>query len=298
MTITISWINHNIDTKELILISDSRLRSYGAMDQCQKIFPLERGDCCLGFCGDAQIAYPLSVQASSALNNFIKTRTRSFDVLEIKDFLCKILNNLISSWDLKKSEKLTELKETNIFFGGWSWKKSDFIIGYFKYDDSGFVYHKRKTNLPHPFRDQNKSFLFLGDYQGDYEIEIKKILSASFTNSHEKKHISLKYEPLIALNNILSRARNCTDFPLIGGELQMVKIYQYGNTLPYVFRKSQGEHYLFGRKMFDWEKTERPIFHIQNDEVKFSYPLSIIPDVKSYTDDFFQKIPQSEAEES
>ncbi|WP_133251176.1 hypothetical protein [Novacetimonas pomaceti] len=271
----------------IIIISDSRLRSYGAMDQCQKIFPLERGDCCLGFCGDAQIAYPLSVQASSALNNFIKTRTRSFDVSEIKDFLGKILNNLINSWDLKASDKANELEETKIFFGGWSWKSSKFIIGYFSYDVGKFVYHRKTTQLLFPFKDKHKSLIFIGDYKDKYREELKKVLSSLYAETKKSVSVSLNYEPVVALHNMLKDSEVRDDLHLIGGSVQMVKIYQYGNTLPYVFRNSVGIQYLFGRKMFSWEKTERPILYIKDSDVKFSYPLSLIPETKDYTDDYF-----------
>ena len=81
MRLTIAWVRRVKETSELVIASDSRLRSYGAMDQTQKIFPL-RGDCALAFCGDADVAYPFFVQAASALNNFIRTRTRADDVHE------------------------------------------------------------------------------------------------------------------------------------------------------------------------------------------------------------------------
>src|SRR5690606_7751415 len=135
MTITIAWVRRNKDTSELIVASDSRLRSRGAMDQAQKIFKLERGDCCLGFSGDAQIAYPLFVQVSSALNNFIRTRTRAKDVVDVAENIEKIINNIVESWDLSKKEKEEELSSTNILFAGWSWKCKRFDIGSFEYQD-------------------------------------------------------------------------------------------------------------------------------------------------------------------
>ena len=82
MTLTIAWVRRVKDTAELVVASDSRLRSYGAMDQCQKIFPLQRGDSCLAFCGDATVAYPFFVQAASGLNGFIRSRTRADDIHE------------------------------------------------------------------------------------------------------------------------------------------------------------------------------------------------------------------------
>jgi hypothetical protein len=85
VTITIAWVRRNKGTAELVLASDSRLRSYGALDQAQKLFPLERGDCCLGFCGDTRIAYPLFIQVSTSINNYVKTRTRALDENRVSD---------------------------------------------------------------------------------------------------------------------------------------------------------------------------------------------------------------------
>jgi hypothetical protein len=44
VTITIAWVRRNKGTAELILASDCRLRSYGALDRALKLSPLERGD--------------------------------------------------------------------------------------------------------------------------------------------------------------------------------------------------------------------------------------------------------------
>jgi hypothetical protein len=150
MTITLGWIRRNKATQELIVASDSRLRSHGAINQSQKIFQLDRGDCCLGFCGDAQVAYPLSVQLGSALNNFIKTRTRGADVTDVVNNVRGVLNNLISSWDISQSDKDEELKETKVLFAGWSWKFSVSISGCScmsmapsNFITEGYAYHSR-----------------------------------------------------------------------------------------------------------------------------------------------------------
>ena len=118
MTITVAWVRRNKATKELIVISDSRLRSRGAINQAQKLFRLERGDCCLGFCGDAQIAYPLFMQVGSGLNNFLKTKSRASDVTDIVNNIRMILNNLVDSWDLPDDEKFQELSSTMILVCG------------------------------------------------------------------------------------------------------------------------------------------------------------------------------------
>ena len=42
----------------------------------------------------------------------------------------------------------------------------------------------------------------------------------------------------------------------------MLKLYPFGNSLPIVVRNSKDQHYLFGRRLFDWEKTEYPILDL------------------------------------
>lgn len=94
------------------------------------------------------MAYPLFVQVGSALNNFIKTRTRAADVTDVVNNVRGVLNNLISSWDLSLSEKDEELKHTMILFAGWSWKFGRFDIGVYGYENGSFEFHHRRTRLP------------------------------------------------------------------------------------------------------------------------------------------------------
>ena len=136
MTISLAWVRRNRGTTELIMASDSRLRSRGAIDQSQKLYPLLRGDCCLSFAGDTHISYPLFMQIGSALNNYIKTRTRAKDVTELADQLKQMINAYVSSWDLPKADKTEELRSTKLLFGGWSWRAQRFDIGVFQFTDS------------------------------------------------------------------------------------------------------------------------------------------------------------------
>jgi hypothetical protein len=145
MTITIAWLRRRKQTTELVIASDSRLRSYGHMDQAQKLFILARGDCCLAFCGDAQVAYPLFIQVATALDNFGKTRTRASDTIDIRPNIRDILNNLIDSWDATLDEKRQQLADTKILFGGWSWRLKRFDVGCFQFKKDSFSFHHLKT---------------------------------------------------------------------------------------------------------------------------------------------------------
>jgi hypothetical protein len=88
------------------------------MDQAQKIYQLRRGDCCLSFCGDAQVAYPLFVQVSVALDNHFRTRSRALDVTSLTGRIEKMLNNMIDAWKLPTAEQAGDLAGRTILFAG------------------------------------------------------------------------------------------------------------------------------------------------------------------------------------
>ena len=175
MTISISWVRRNKNAIELIIASDSRLRSRGALDQAQKIIRLQRGDCCLAFCGDAQVAYPVFVQVGSAIDNHVRTRSRATDVTDMTALIEAILNNLVASWDLTDEEKRDELLTTRILFAGWSWKYQRFEIGFFLYRNREFAFHHRVAKLPHPWGENSRSLVFIGDYYRDYLDALERV---------------------------------------------------------------------------------------------------------------------------
>lgn len=279
MTLTIAWVRRVKETSELVIASDSRLRGYGAMDQTQKIFPLQRGDCALAFCGDAGVAYPFFVQAASALNNFIRTRTRADDVHETSVMLGNVLNNLVSSWDASNGDKKTFLKDTRIMFAGWSWRRSIFQIGFFKYIDRKFTYIQATQRLSHPWRERQRSLVVLGDYRPEYMRALAEILAARYPDMNRwlPRIVDFQYEPLEALTLILNDPTTPAERNLIGGVAQAVKVYSHSNVLPIVIRSSSNDHYLFGRKLFPWEKTEYPIADCGSGRTRMFYPMSSIP---------------------
>ena len=279
MTITIAWVRRSRDTSELVIAADSRLRSYGAMDQSQKIFPLQRGDCALAFCGDATVAYPFFVQAASALNGFIRTRTRADDIHATSVALGRVLNNLVASWDASDIEKQDQLRHTRVLFSGWSWRLNKFQIGFFKYIQGAFRYLQATENLPKPWCERQPSLIVLGDYRPDFMKTLGEILTSvhGSTAKWSKTEIDLDYEPLEALNDLLHQKTTLELRPFIGGAPQAVKLYSHSNVLPLVVRTSPNDHFLFGRKLFEWEKTEYPIADVSGGRTTFLYPMSAIP---------------------
>ena len=280
MTISLAWVRRNKDALELVVASDSRLRSRGALNQAQKIIRLERGDCALSFCGDAQVAYPLFMQAGSTLNNFIKTRSRATDLNVLSHIFGSVLNALIGSWDLDAKGKAEELRSTRIVLSGWSTRSQEFRLGLFEFEKGEFAYKRVRTKIPHPWYQNSRSFLFVGDYEQEYLEELAAVLARKYgapQQRDEKRYIDLEYEPLVALQNLLSRSEAEHVLPAIGGAPQMLKIYPFSQSLPFVVRTQPDAHYLFGRRLFDWEKTEYPVIDLTGEAVTFLYPMSEIP---------------------
>jgi hypothetical protein len=267
-------------TTQLVVASDSRLRSRGAIDQCQKIFRLDRGDSCLGFCGDSQFSYPLFIQVGTTLNNHIKTRTRALDVTQIGSLIQRLLNNLLEIWDLDPAEKVEELAKTKILFGGWSASLQRFYVGHFEFKGGQFSFNRSTVSLGHPWRERGKSLIFLGDYEADYLVELKSIMNERYSNSgigKAKVVFDFDYEPVEALHAILSKADTRAARTAIGGAPQLLKIYNFGNTLPFVVRTTPSSHYLLGRRLFPWEKTEHPVLDLCAAPAKVLYPMLNIP---------------------
>jgi hypothetical protein len=274
MTIALAWVRHHLAPPEILIASDSRLRARGPMDQAQKIYQLQRGDCCLSFCGDAQIAYPLFIQISVALDNHMRTSSRALDVTSLTDRIEKMLNNMIDAWKLPTAEKAADMEGTTILFAGWSWRFEKHHVGIF--------FHRAGIKIPHPWRVGSKADLFfIGDYKAEYLEKLTAILEQRYPapppKRNEKILVQWDYEPVEALQALL-REPDPDDRRAIGGAPQVVKIYPFARTSPIVVRTGKGQHFLLGRRLFWWEITEYPILDISTRrKAKILYPKSCIP---------------------
>ena len=280
MTIVLGWLRRRGQTVELLIAADSRLRSRGAMDQAQKLFRLERGDSCLAFCGDAQFAYPLFIQVGTTLNNHLKTRTRALDITQLGKLIGDLLNNLVGSWDLSQADKDQELATTRILLGGWSASLSRFYLGYYAYTNGQFSLSTKPMKLGHPWRESKPSLIVLGDYETEYVAELKAVLQRrhpAAAATGDKIAFNFDYEPIEALHALLKKPDPNSMRTAIGGAPQLVKVYAYCNSIPFAVRTAPDEHFLLGRRLFGWEKTEYPILDLCLDPAKLLYPKLWIP---------------------
>jgi hypothetical protein len=283
MTITLAWVTHHLIPPEIVVASDSRLRARGPIDQAQKLYQLQRGDCCLSFCGDAQIAYPLFVQVSVALDNHMRTSSRAEDVTSLIGRIENMLNNMIDAWKLPTADKAADLAGTNILFAGWSWRFARHHIGIFKLESNHrFHFHRVAVKLPHPWRAEKKPDLFfIGDYKTEYLEKLAGILRQRYPTPSQKQNkkvlIQWDYEPVEALQALL-REPDPGDSRAIGGAPQVVKIYPFARTTPIVVRTGKDQHFLLGRRLFSWEITEYPILDVSTPrKAEVLYPKSSIP---------------------
>jgi hypothetical protein len=189
------------------------------------------------------------MQVGSALNNFIRIRSRATDVTDVAKYVGDIVNNLISSWELSPEAKLEELSTTKILFGGWSWKHAKFTL------------------------------VFIGDCMDDYMGALDAVLLARHGKQPlpGKKIIDFDYEPIEALNALLTQSTIDDDRPAIGGAPQILKCYSFANSLPIVIKNHPVDRYLLGRKLFAWEKTEYPVLDLTKRPPSLVYPMSHIP---------------------
>jgi len=110
--------------------------------------------------------------------------------------------------------------------------------------------------------------------------ELKDVLSTRHPagkDASDKVMVDFDYEPIEALHSLLTKSRSSKDFLAIGGAVQMIKVYPYGNSLPFAIRMAPASHFLLGRELFEWEKTEYPVLDLTGTKPIVHYPLSYIP---------------------
>ncbi|WP_144578046.1 hypothetical protein [Agrobacterium sp. DE0009] len=286
MTIVIAWTRKVGPATELIIASDSRLTSAGHVDVCQKVFPLARGDSFFAFCGDTALAFPLIFQVNSAIANYQPAADRREDVPELLNRILTLLNAYREAWkDTDAADHADSIRKTRFLFGGWSWRANKFRVYPIHYSPKAkefrsFTHSKQTRRLGLP---EGEQCYMIGDYTAEFRARLR-----DFCRDSEPQ--SLNYQPALILAEMLKEDRfvnrrsdgtfykktECAG--AIGGSPQILKIYQHANFRPIAIRWSsqdgkQGVS-LFGRPLFDWEKTFSPILDPETGEL--FYPLATI----------------------
>lgn len=270
MTISVAWIRDLGGTQELIFASDSRLSGGGNVDQCQKVFPLPREDCCISFSGCTTIAYPFINQLQNSIFEYKKIMDRIVDINKFKGRVLWLLNKFISSHeDVIDSDFERDLLATHFIFGGWSWKNAKFYLWTISYDKDKkkYVSYIALKSGPLGLPSSNPvEFAMIGDYREDYHTLLRSLVKTkvALCKNHGIK-LDFDYEPLACLATMLrddefvDRRRGRSG--AIGGAPQVCKVYPFLRTMSYAVEWNIGEKFVYsikGRIIPDFENFTFP----------------------------------------
>lgn len=252
MTAVVAWVRKFPQgPEELCIASDSRLRGDGRIiDMAPKIFSFSRGDMVLGFAGDTGIAYPFLQQLVFTAESFRAARTRGLDIIEYRSHILKILNDMISR--VRVEVKEVTCSDCEFILAGYSWIKKDFKIWkiYFSHRDKTFVVGKCQLTCG------GSKIIEAGSDSRQLKTELGKILTSK-RGKNWKNGGPLDFEPLEALASILKKVDNDAS---IGGAPQLVKVYQYMQTVsvPIMWECSANtpQITLLGRPVLGYERID------------------------------------------
>jgi len=253
MTLCISWIRKvSANVEELVIASDSRLRSCGAWDSNPKIFPLPRKDCFISFAGDTLYAYPMIYNLINAINNSKRSLDRFQDLVSFKGFVVRCFNDLLDF----RSELLENetIPDAEFILGGYSWKQSKFLIWTIHFDKHINSFTFRPAKYWRGVQGSRKVML-IGNY-----VDVAKKQLINLLRDRKKLDVgNLDYEPFEVLANML---KNNTDMPDIGGAPQLLKVYKHMNSVPFAVKwkvKSKTRIVFLGRPFQNSEKLNHPL---------------------------------------
>lgn len=263
MTICLAYVRNTVCPPELILASDSQLNCGGGekMFNCQKIFPLKRGDVAIGFTGETDLFFPILQQIVNFCDEHKKNYSRSTSINVLASHILKIANSMLSHIKPGNVKGCKEPipKTCEIFLIGWDCRASStipLIKKYFVYSEKSKEFERKKINVySHKGKKIAHNIYIIGDCVDDFAKEYNKE-ALSFCLKENK----LNEEPLKIFQKILNK--NHPQLASIGGTVQAVKVYQYLRTLPYCVER-QGHKYLYGRELEAWENVEMESTHIK-----------------------------------
>lgn len=249
MTLCIAWIRKLARYEELLIATDSRLRSFGSWNCGPKIMTFPRTDCAMSFEGDTSFAYPMFLQLQSAIANYPRAINRSQDIIDFKHHILSIWN------DMLRYKSDYEIPETSFLFGGYSWKINNFVLWHLHYQKHYKIFTHRPISYWRGVKGEIKVSLS-GDYTDDAKARLLKILK----DRDKLQSGSLDMEPFEVLRDML--LDNEDKYPLIGGAPQLIKVYKHMNTTPFAVKWAlEGKNVisLLGRPLLEYEKSSYPI---------------------------------------
>lgn len=220
MTLVVAWIRRASANEELVVACDSRLTGGLSLDHAPKIFPLERNDAVLAYCGPTVVAYPILLQVKASLDAHYETRTRVIDLVDLKSHIKKTIEGLrVRVRDLPSRDGTD--RSFKFLLAGYSWKYSQFRAWTFRYDSETGEFNA------HSMPRNGHDFVFMSD-MFENEFEAKRQLMLEIFQKPSKYIARLNWEPLKVLLKFI-RDGSVYD---VGGPPQIIKVYRHSNILP------------------------------------------------------------------
>lgn len=262
MTLGMAWIRDLGRSKELVVISDSRLSGGRWWDAGPKIMILPRTDAVLSFAGDTADAYPLMLHISDAIRSFAKSADRSLDLADAKGHLIRVINLTRSAVTSTHNRfKGPNVADAVFMLSGYSWRQKRFRIWTLHYDSniSRFTF---RPSSPWPAQgSHHKEIVYIGDHE---VIEDAKFRLTSLLALNGKLGTGgLDMEPLEIMRDML----RSNLYPSIGGSPQVVKIYEHQNVnvFPvYWPDKLSQQRTALGRPLLEYESARSRIIDPDN----------------------------------
>lgn len=251
MTICAAWIRKSGNSEELVFVTDSRLRSFGSWDCNPKIYTFSRSDFVMCFSGDTIFSYPMMIQLKNEIELNPKIKSRYQRLSFFKGVVFNILNGMLEH----KSDY--EVPSVEFLFGGYCWHTQEFKLWRFVYQKN----IKKFTQYTVKFWRGVKSRIKVA-FSGDYLDEAKDRLVKLLKKRGKFESGALEMEPFEVVRDMLLASNAETEFPLIGGAPQMVKVYKSLNRVPFGVRwKIDGKEVVtvFGKPVKSFRSIPLPI---------------------------------------
>lgn len=220
MTLVAAWIRRTPGAEELVIASDSRLTGGITLSHAPKLFPLDRNDAVLAYCGPTVVAYPILLQIKASLDAHDETRNRVIDIVDLKAHIEKTIERLRFQISDMPTNDETD-KGFKFLLAGYSWKFSKFRAWMFRFDNT-----TRDFNA-HSVFTSGHSFTFMSDVSKN-EVLARNLLIKNISKNAGKIGRRLDWEPLDVLLSFI-RDETIND---IGGPPQIIKVYRHSNLLP------------------------------------------------------------------
>jgi hypothetical protein len=241
VTIAVAYLREQGLAQELIVASDSRLSGGESWDECQKVFPLTRGDAALAFAGAYYRFYPIFCQLVNFCDLHVRLYSRAEPLELLAHKLEQVTEHMLGAVGDHPTGALHPDGNFTFFLCGWDWQSGQPFLRKYSYSDATgrIVRHNaqwRANTTP------GRRACFIGDC-------VPQVKERYFRAT--PPGTLLDVQPLSAIQQAIASGTVRT----IGGSVQGVKLYRHLNVRPLLVR--QGERRaVHGRLLFPWEEVD------------------------------------------